>query len=127
MFATRLTINAVLQSVVAIAGITAIGEIMAKLSKLTVITYVLVTVLCAVVTHIVTPWNIVLPRADLNGEVMNAYQSAVMSSVVSYSVAFVVSILVGVFSYIERTSSSPVTHKDMNITNKKPNWIYLLN
>lgn len=91
------TINAVLQSVVAIAGITAISEIAAMLSKFVVMTYTLTAVVCAIMAHIVTPWNIVLPRADMNGGVMDAYQSAVISSLVSYSVAFAVSILVGVF------------------------------
>lgn len=91
-------LNAVFQSLVAVAAIVAVSELAASLSKFPVFVYILSAVVCAAFAHIVTPWSIILPRVDWNSDTIQVvHRSAVMSSFASYSIALVISVLAGVF------------------------------
>lgn len=108
-------INTITQLIIATVGFVAVSEMASMTSKFTVITYIIVSVVCAVVAHIVTPWNIILPRADLNSEVIQtAYHSAIISSFVSYSIALVLSVLIGVFFLHRKDIFKP--HKTSALT-----------
>ena len=89
----------VFQSILAAAGMTAIGEIFAALSKFPIISYIISTVICSVALQAITPWHLIITRADFVDmeRVFSAYENAVIYCLVAYSAALVVSILFGIF------------------------------
>ena len=92
-------IGGVFQAVIAAAGMTAVSEIFAALSRFPIISYIISAVLCSVALQIVTPWYIILPVADLSQpeKVFEGYRLCVTSCLVAYSIALAVSILFGIF------------------------------
>ncbi|MCH5196276.1 MAG: hypothetical protein J1F28_06155 [Oscillospiraceae bacterium] len=91
--------NDIFQSILAAAGMTAIGEIFAALSKFPIISYIISTVICSVALQAITPWHIIITRADFVDmeRVFSSYENAVIYCLVAYSAALVVSILFGIF------------------------------
>ena len=89
----------VLQSVVAAAGITAIGEIFAALSKFPIVSYIISGVICSVSLQAMTPLYTVIPFADFSqpDKIFAGYQYSVRSCLAVYSTALIVSILFGIF------------------------------
>ena len=92
-------INEVFQSVIAAAGLTAISEIFAALSKFPIVSYVISAVICSVALQVMTPLYIIVPVVDFSepDKFFAGYQYSVRSCLVSYSIALAVSILFGIF------------------------------
>ena len=92
-------INGVFLSLTAAAGMTAVSEIFAALSRFPIISYIISAVLCSVALQIITPWYIIMPAVDLSQpeKVFEGYRLCVTSCLVAYSIALAVSILFGIF------------------------------
>ena len=92
-------INDVYLALTAAVGMTAVSEIFAALSKFPIISYIISAVLCSVALHAMTPWNMIMPFADMGypDMIFAGYRYAVISCLVMYSIALAVSILFGIF------------------------------
>lgn len=92
-------INDVYLSLAAAVGMTAVSEIFAALSRFPIISYIISAVLCSIALQAMTPWNMIMPFADMSypDEIFAGYRYAVTSCVVMYSIALAVSVLFGIF------------------------------
>ena len=92
-------INDVYLSLAAAVGMTAVSEIFAALSRFPIISYIISAVLCSVALQAMTPWNMIMPFADMSypDKIFAGYRYAVTSCVVMYSIALAVSVLFGIF------------------------------
>ena len=91
--------NAILQLLIAAAGVTAIGEIFAALSRFPIISYIISAVICSAALQAMTPWYIIRSRVDFSkiDQVSSVYRDSERSCLAVYSIALAVSILFGIF------------------------------
>lgn len=89
----------IIQAAAATVCFTALGEFLATLSKAPIVTYVITAAICAVGVALVSPWALIIPRADFyyTDMVKSALNMAKTESLVTYSAAFVLTVLIGVF------------------------------
>ena len=99
LYGNYVEINEIFQTVIAAAGLTAISEIFAVLSKFPIASYIISAVICSAALQIMTPLYIIVPNVDFSEpeRFFEGYRWAVRSCLAVYSIALAVSILFGIF------------------------------